>query len=96
MYTSYSSKTVSNPDPLTSGTKPKIIPNYFADLGPTTTSGKELYPMYLEIKTKFESVIEQFVSIEETTKGIKTGDGLTQQLKSKDAEVDKYINDLKK
>jgi hypothetical protein len=77
-------------------TKPKIVPTYFGNLGPTTTSGKELYPIQLEIKTKFEEVVKQFVSIEKTTSGIETGGGLTEELKSKDAEVDKYINDLKK
>lgn len=96
VYTNYKIITVSNPDPLTSVTKPKIVPTYFGNLGPTTTSGKELYPIQLEIKTKFEEVVKQFVSIEKTTSGIETGGGLTEELKSKDAEVDKYINDLKK
>jgi len=54
VYTTFKLQTVTNPDPLVGGS---IIPLYFSELGPSTSTNKELYLLYKEYELKFGTVI---------------------------------------
>ncbi len=79
VYSTYRTTTVPDPRP---GQTAAITPDYFGNLGPSKTSGKELYPMYLEIKTKFDATIKSFQEVELEANGISAGSGLTSELKT--------------